>query len=324
MDSIILLGSVKGLKLGQVIAIGAEAGTGKSTLCSMLTNDSLYISTEETYNQVNKRFLRVNPDSMSDILSEKELANIMDAITNTKKNIVIIDSLNSINNGTDSYVKQAQNAHLLTGLAKKLNKVLIIICQVTRSGEITGMSSLLHIVDTIIYFEKSPVSDNLILTSTKNRFGEVGEVAMFRHTHNGLIETSENYDNCGIGETATNIRFGTKNIPIKIEALVSRGSINYGYRQSYGINKQRVQQILAIIQTNSSIDFSDKDVYVSVSNGLTVKDTKSDFAIANSILSSIFQKTIELKDRTGEISLNGTIKYNSEFKHIKELISRYR
>lgn len=313
----------------QIIALGAQPGVGKSTLCAQLCDEnSLYISSEESINQVKSRFKRVNPGSNASIVSETDLDTIVHIIETTDKDFIIIDSLNSINNGVEGYVRQAANLTLITSVMKSHGKTGIIINQVTKSGGITGMNTVLHTVDTVLYLEKSPVSDLIVLWSTKNRFGAIGSVAVFEHRQNGLHETSRTdkedlTDRTGV--TFTKARFGHKNMDIMIEALVAPSSMNYGLRRSYGLNQARVQQIIGVLSSNSNIDFSNRDVYVSVQNGLNVTDTSIDLAVANSILSSLFQKESVFDSLSGTLSLNGTVRNSdSGIKHIKELIQMYR
>lgn len=322
-----VLSSEIGMVEDQVVVLGACPGVGKSTLCTEISSDdTLYISTEESYNQVNKRFLRVNPECDCDIVSTTDFESIIDIIKNTNKKFIILDSLNSINNGADGYVVQARNMTQITNIIKQLGKCAIIISQVSKSGEITGMQTISHACDTILYLERSLVSDNILLSSSKNRFGEIGSVAIFEHSKNGLVEVNnfnEEDIKSEIGKSYCNAKFGYRSMLVCVEALVAPSSLNVGIKKVNGLNLSRVQQILGILSYNSNINFTNKDVYVSVSHGLSVNDVKLDLSIANSILSSYFQVENKLKVLNGEISLNGTIKGNEKLSHIKDLISIY-
>lgn len=325
-----LLSSQGGFVESQVIALGASPGTGKSTLCSQLCDhNSLYIGTEESYSQINSRFLRINPNSEANILEATDIEQIIDAIERFEGDFIVVDSLNNINNGLDWYTKQANNLNRIVRTMKENNKFGIIITQVTKSGEISGMNTIMHTVDTVLYLERSDVNNNLILYSNKNRFGEIGSVAIFSHSKDGLVEISNDFESGEneIGVSHALARFGYRNLDIFVEALVTQSGGNYGLRKANGLNQNRLQQIIGIIQYNASIDLVSKDVYVAISNGLNVNDTKLDLAIANSILSSYFKKP-NYFDRAiqGELSLNGRIKFSNieSLKHIKDLISIYK
>lgn len=311
----------------QVIALGAQAGVGKSTLISQIADEeALYISTEESLSQLNARFVRVNPGYKGDLLSETDLETILHAIEISDKKMILIDSLNNINNGLEGYVRQAQNMSRIVDLIKQNKKYGIIVSHVAKGGEITGMNTILHAVDTVMYLERSLVSSNLILSSNKNRFGEIGSIAMFEHTQKGLSEIFEVDENPDpeIGTTYARAKFGYKSFKIGIEALVAPSSLNYGLRRVNGLNQNRVQQILGILAVNSNnkLNFTNKDVYVSVSNGLTSMDTNLDLAIANSLLSSYYNVEPKRVEIAGEIGLNGKIR-NGDLKHIKELLREY-
>lgn len=313
----------------QVIALGAQPGVGKSTLCAQICDgDSIYISTEESANQVKSRFRRVNPDSGCSIVSETDLETIIHIIQTVPESFIVLDSLNGINNGAEGYVRQANNLSRLTSVIKQHNKCAVIINQVTKGGEITGMNTVLHTVDTVMYFDKSEMSDLIVLASSKNRFGALGSVAVFEHSNDGLIETSSNAQDeitDWTGVTVAKAKFGYKNIDIIIEALVAPSSMNYGLRRAYGLNQARVQQIIGVLSSNSKIDFSSSDVYVSISNGLRVEDSSIDLAVANSVLSSHYKVPSLFKERlTGTISLNGSVKNSEHIKHVKDLIQRYK
>lgn len=312
----------------QVAALGAQPGVGKSTLCAQLCSDnSLYISTEESFNQVVSRFQRVNPEVNASIVSETDLDTIIHILMDTTEDFVIIDSLNSINNGSEGYTRQAANLSKITSILKENGKCGIIINQVTKSGGITGMNTVLHTVDTVLYLEKSEISDLVVASSEKNRFGAVGSVSIFEHEESGLEETKDLQikdmeDTTGV--TFSNARFGFKKMDIVIEALVAPSSMNYGLRRTYGISQPRMQQIIGVLASNSMIDFASKDIYVSISNGLKVDDTNIDLAIANSILSSYYKVPSKFEQLNGTMSLNGSVRKSDKMKHVRDLLAAYK
>lgn len=324
-----ILSSCGGFVLSQVIAIGASAGTGKSTLATSIADkDSLYISSEESRNQVSLRVKRVNPGCQMDLLCTTSFDKICDAIRNTDKKFIIIDSLNSIEPGS-SLQMQAKFATRITNLIKENNKICFMICQVTRNGEITGFSTILHVVDTVLHLERSEISKNIIATSSKNRFGEVGGIAVFQHKANGFeeIEVDHMEVKNEIGATYTETIFGHKIMTISVESLVTDSQAAYGLRNCNGYNRNRLTQILGILSYYGRINFNEKDVYLAISNGLWTDDVNIELAIANSILSSYYNKSI-ISKATGYIKLNGRIIDGfidgEEINYIGDLIKRYR
>lgn len=324
-----ILSSSKGFVEGQVVILGASPGVGKSTLClSIASNDTLYISSEENYKQVNARALRVNPDTGIKILNSTSIDEILEAIRTTDAKLIIVDSLNSIEFGV-GYITVAKYANNITNLIKEKNKACIIISQVSRTGEISGMNAISHIVDTVLYLERSEISSNIIGVTTKNRFGEIGEVAIFRHEDNGFIEididnVEEEHE---IGSTYTKTRFGHKNMTISIDALVTVAQGTYGMRKASGYNFNRLIQLVGILTYYGKFDLSSKDIYIAISNGLTTDDISIELAICNSILSSYF-KTIKIAEAHGEVKLSGKIVSGEidgkPINHINELINIYK
>ncbi|MGM0197364.1 hypothetical protein [Enterococcus sp. AZ180] len=324
-----VLSSSGGFVKDQVIALGAMPGVGKSTLCTEISdNDFAYISTEESYNQINSRFNRTNPNTEADLIATTSLGSILKYIESTDKKVIVLDSLNSINNGADHYVKSARNMSLIVDKLKEYNKCGIIICQVTKSGEISGMNTVLHVVDTVLYLERSAVSSNLILYSQKNRFGEIGSISVFEHSPEGLVESQDDQvEEKTPGVVTSKAKFGFKNMDITVECLVAPAQGNFGLRKSNGVNNNRLIQILGILAYHDKkIDFSSKDVYISLRSGLSSNDYAIDLAIATAILSSNYNKYNDIQSQpvNGEISLSGYVRNGSAgIKHIKDLIEIY-
>ena len=328
-----ILSSEGGFVEGQVILLGANPGVGKSTLCiSIADENTLYISSEENYQQVNGRALRINPDCNCSILNTTKIDDIIEAIKTRNEKFIIIDSLNSIEFGV-GYLTTAKFADQITNAIKENNKFGIIISQVSRNGEISGMNSILHIVDTVLYLERSEISSNIIATTTKNRYGEIGEIAIFRHFNNGFeeIKLDNEEDVNEIGSTYTEIKFGHKNMKVVIESLVTVAQSSFGLRKANGYNQNRLIQLIGILSYYSKINLSDKDIYVSLSNGLFTDDISIELAMANSILSSYFKKAL-ISEAKGEIRLNGKINHGyikinnviKELNHINDLIYLYK
>ena len=324
-----VLSEAGGFVKQQVVLLAASPGVGKSTLCVSVSNDrTIYIGTEESKNQINGRFLRVNPESKAKIAAVTSFDSVMEVIDKTEEDFVVIDSLNNINNGMDSYVKAAKNLIEITQLLKQKDKFGIVVSQVTKSGEVTGMNTLLHTVDTVLYLERAADSDNVILSSGKNRFGEVGSIAIFRHAKDEFVEVGSDVDRDpeAVGVTYAKVKFGYRNVTVGVEALVAPTSLTVGLRRVNGTSASRVQQIIGVLAYNAEdVNLTNKDVYVYVSNGLTVNDTKIDLAVANSILSSYFKtpSVFGVEEVQGEISLNGYVK-DGPVSHVKELIQMYR
>lgn len=324
-----ILSSAHGFVSGQVVLMGASPGVGKSTLAILISDEnSLYISSEENYSQVNQRALRVNPSSKAGILTTTNIDTVINAILTTEKTFIVIDSLNSIEFGV-GYQTTARYTHRITKAIKDTGKIGLLISQVSKGGEVSGMNSTIHIVDTVLYMERSEVSSNIIATSSKNRYGEIGEVAVFSHEANGLEELSmdDMSPKAEVGTAYTKTRFGHKNMMICVESLVVLAQGSYGTKRVNGYNQNRFIQLLGILGYFGKLDFGSRDVYVSISNGLSTDDISIELAMAAAILSSFFKKE-GVKEAYGEVKLNGRIVGGvvdgQKISRIEDLIKIYR
>lgn len=317
-----------GLLTSQVVLLSADAGVGKSTLMTQMCNEnSLYISTEETFAQVRNRFERVNPDSKCKILSTVDKDKILSAIEFDDSKFVVIDSINSIGNGSYSYAKTAQITQELINIVKENNKCAIFISQVGRSKEFIGFNSILHAVDTHISMSRSTVSNNIFLVSNKNRFGNVGDIILLHHEHKGLELSEQESMDPTIGTSCFYMYSGTKKIPFNVQCLMSETE-DKPIRKCVGIkNNQSIFIWNAILSVNDrKYNTRNFDIFLQTSNGIPLEDG-NDVACLNAMLSMYYKKalsTVKPEDLTGSCNLNGNITGNRRFNHISELISLYR
>ena len=191
-----------GLVPGSTILIGGSPGIGKSTMLLQVsnkisqTNTCLYVTGEESIEQVKLHMQRLNPDkSQLNIVMGTNINNLISTVESTdlKLDLVIIDSIQTMfipeipsSPGTVSQVRAS--AHELIALAKRKNFVLILIGHVTKDGQIAGPKVLEHMVDTVLYLDGESGNDYRILRSVKNRFGNVNEIGVFEMSENGLQE----------------------------------------------------------------------------------------------------------------------------------------
>lgn len=322
-----IISTKKGFLESQVIMLSADPGTGKSTFCTQISSgDTLYISSEETFSQIKNRFDRCNKNSNTDILSTSSADEALAAIEVSDRKFIIVDSINNFENGTLSYQRVAQLCLEMTSIIKRTKKCAIIISQVGRSGETIGMSSMIHAVDTCLSMSRSPISENITMVSTKNRFNEVGSIALFRHREGGLEQVEQESMEFSEGTICFYMQAGSKKLPFSIQTLICGQQDNRPQRVGIGISKNQIMLWNGIIGVNDNgYSTIESDIYMSTSNGLILQPGNDVAAIA-SILSSYYCKIVNLKpeDLVGSVSLNGSIYGNKRFKHIKELIYLYK
>src|SRR6202007_2659170 len=104
---------------------------------------------------------------------------------------LIVDSIQTVFSadleGAPGNVGQVREcAARLMRFAKETGTAVFVVGHVTKGGGIAGPKTLEHIVDTVLYFEGEGTADHRILRATKNRFGSVNEIGVFRMTPSGL------------------------------------------------------------------------------------------------------------------------------------------
>ena len=311
---------------GSIVLLGGEPGIGKSTLVLQsaakisLLEKVLYITAEESLEQVKIRWERLNQkNSNLKIFAENNLSTIIHEIKEVNPTIAIIDSIQAINNeemessaGSVSQVRSCSSE--LQKFAKSNNIALLIIGHVTKDGALAGPKTLEHLVDVVINFEGDHIASHRLLRSVKNRFGATLELGVFEMRETGLEEVmnpSSSFTNKeNIPGVSTTITIeGSRSFGVDIQALVNKSFYNNPKRTTTGINLNRVQQILAVIEKHIKIPLSGYDCYLATAGGFEINDPSSDLAIAISIISSL-QNLAPLKYSAiiGELGLNGQVR----------------
>ena len=99
---------------------------------------------------------------------------------------------------------------------------------------------------------------------------------------------------------------GTRPILCDVQALVCRTAFALPKRSSNGIEYNRLSMLLAVLEKRLGLHFSQHDVYLNVTGGLTLGEPAADMAISLALISGILDKA--LPDdfiAFGEIGLSG-------------------
>lgn len=311
----------------EVVLFGGSPGAGKSTLSLRVAEKFadngltvLYASGEESEQQIAMRASRMNIDSdIIHVVNENDLGAILGHIEAIQPDFVIVDSLQTVTSsgGSASSVSQSKEAaHVLTTVAKTQGITMLLVNQVVKNGEFAGSEAIQHIVDCSLILESDSETPLKFLRTTKNRFGETTEVGVFQHSETGLEEVSDpsgifldNDESSVIGASCSFMNEGIRNIPVEIQALVTKSTLAQPRRQFNGINFQRGQIVCAILEKFCNAKLYENDVFVSTVSGVKVSDPQSDLAVAMSILSSLKGFQIDTSSAfIGELSLTGQVR----------------
>ena len=329
-----------GIVEGSLTLIGGEPGIGKSTLILQVCNNLskhgtvLYVSGEESETQVKLRADRLNIKSDSILfLSEVNISSVEEKIEKSAPKFCIIDSIQTMYDeeisavpGSISQVKEV-TARLMY-LAKRKNITIIVIGHVTKDGVIAGPRILEHMVDTVLYIEGERFFLNRIVRGVKNRFGSTNEIGIFKMQDVGMVEVKnmseiflEDGDKNLPGTAILATLEGTSTILLEVQALTTHSYYNNPRRVSNGIDINRVNMILAVLEKRCKINLGSQDVYINVIGGMRVDEPATDFAVAMSIVSSNKSSIISKTDVfIGEIGLTGEIRSVSNInKRVKEI-----
>ncbi|QTM05327.1 DNA repair protein RadA [Brachyspira hyodysenteriae] len=318
-----------GIVQGSVILIGGEPGIGKSTLLlqtasNIAKNEKVYYFTgEESLEQIKLRADRLTlEDSDFLISSESNCDNIINTLLDDTPSLAIIDSIQTIYSpstnsiaGSPAQIKNCAWALMQT--AKLKNITIFLVGHITKEGTIAGPKILEHIVDCVLYFEGDDKGIYRILRAVKNRYGAVDEVGIFEMAEKGLMEVKDpsRVFTRGVNETVfagnvvTPVIEGSRVFCVEQEALVGSSAFGYPRRLTIGYDQYRLLIIIAILEKRAHLNLSNQDVYINVANGLNVKDTASDLAIAMAIASSMSGISIQRTTAyIGELGLSGEVR----------------
>lgn len=317
-----------GIVPGCVVLAGGEPGIGKSTLFLQMADNLaarekvLYVSGEESAQQVGLRFKRLNLSSSLGFLAETELNAILGAAETLAPAFLIIDSIQTVydadmTSAAGSVAQVRQCAALLARFAKSTGTAVFLIGHVTKEGNLAGPRVLEHLVDTVLYFEGEAQSAFRILRAVKNRFGSTNEIGVFDMGQEGMKEVANpsaillSGRPAGMAGSAVYCALeGTRPMLLTVEALVSESSFGMPRRQTTGADYNRVNLIIAVLEKKVGLKLYNQDVFVNVGGGMRILDTALDLAVAAAIVSSFRNKA--LKENTvffGEIGLTGEVRH---------------
>lgn len=312
-----------GIVPASLILIGGDPGIGKSTLLTQIAGllskkniPVIYVSAEESPEQVNLRVERLGINRDFYFVSDTNLSSILETVEEIKPQLLIIDSIQTVylpelesSPGGVSQVRECANT--LMRLAKERGITVILVGHITKGGIIAGPKILEHLVDVVLYLEGEKETGFRILRAVKNRFGSVNEIGVFLMTEKGLIPHSQYEDFFLSGEEGAIfcIMEGTRPILVEVQALVTKSYFAVPRRTAVGFDPIRLSLLVAILEKKLGFNFRDQDIYVKIAGGLRVRDPSADLAIAMALISSLVEKPLPSKTVfIGEIGLSGELR----------------
>lgn len=317
-----------GIVAGSITLLAGEPGIGKSTILLQLAynvakqSTVLYVSGEESVYQIGLRAERLGFNTKSlQLASSNSADDIAASILSGKYNLVIVDSIQTVNcndiSSSSGSVSQITNStHLITAAAKQTHTAVILVGHVTKEGSIAGPKILEHLVDVVLQLEGERTNGFKLLRGIKNRYGSTNEISIFEMGEQGLVPVlnpsaallAERQITDGSVILAT--LEGSRPLLVEIQALVNKTNFGYPKRAASGVEINRLNLLVAMLERRTKLQLSDKDIYVNVVGGLKITEPAADLAICMAIASAT--KGLQLSKHAvvfGEVGLSGEIRH---------------
>ncbi len=327
-----------GLVAGSVLLIGGDPGIGKSTLLlqsgALLarTRRVLYITGEESQGQIALRAERLEVlESPMRIVTEINMQRINELLEIEQPELLILDSIQTVYDpdfqsapGTVAQVRECA-AHL-TRYAKSSGCPVFLVGHVTKEGTLAGPKVLSHMVDAELYFEGESGTAFRMLRALKNRFGAVNEIGVFAMGERGLEEVSnpsslflthhaEPVPGCAVFAAME----GNRPLLVEVQALVERAQAPNPRRFATGLDVNRLQMNLAVLNKHAGLEAFDKNVYLKAVGGVRLTEPATDLPALLAVFSSLTGRALPVGlVAFGEVGLAG------ELRSVRDTPSRLR
>ena len=318
-----------GMVPGSVVLVGGDPGIGKSTLLLQIAEAAakggarvLYVSGEESLEQLRMRADRMAVGSTElFVAAETDLDAILEQVAVVEPSVLIIDSIQTTNDteltsapGSVGQIREC--AARFTRLAKERGITTFLIGHVTKEGAIAGPRVLEHMVDVVVYFEGERHLFFRLLRAVKNRFGSTNEVGVLQMEACGLMDVKNPSEHLitareidVAGSMVTPLMEGTRPMLVEVQALVASAGYGNPRRVTSGIDSNRVNMVLAVLEKRVGFELAHLDSYVNVVGGIRISDPAADLAVAVSLASSLRNTKVSQKVVAfGEIGLTGEVR----------------
>ncbi len=317
-----------GAVAGSLVLVGGAPGIGKSTLLLQICNSLcrgrrvLYISGEESERQLKLRAqrLHVSPEELL-ILSETRLSDVVEAVEETKPDILIVDSIQTLyneeNDSSPGSISQVKDCTMtMMQLSKSQGITVFVVGHINKDGNIAGPKVLEHMVDCVLYFEGDPNTSYRLLRAAKNRFGSTNEIGVFEMMDMGLVEVPnpsqmllEGRPEGASGTCVACVMEGTRPVLAEVQALVTQTSFNVPRRAADGFDFNRAVLLMAVAEKRAGLKMNVFDAYINVIGGLRLDEPGADLPVVLAVASSYRDRPIaDDLVAIGEVGLTGEIR----------------
>jgi len=103
---------------------------------------------------------------------------------------------------------------------------------------------------------------------------------------------------------------GTRPLLVEVQALVNKTAYGYPKRAASGIDLNRVNLLVAMLERRTKLALSEQDIYINIVGGIRLSDPAADLAICMAIGSAA--KGLQLKQNAvvfGEVGLSGEVRH---------------
>lgn len=320
-----------GVVPGSAMLLSGQPGSGKSTLMSQVSDflagqgkRVLYMAGEESPQQIRLRVDRMGlqHSGQIDVTQDCEVGAVCARIA-SGYDFAVIDSIQTLWDGelsgapgSVSIVKSVGQALVRT--AKESGCSILVIGHVNKDGNLAGPKHLEHMVDLSMGFEGERSEAYRILRAEKNRFGATDEIGVFEMTGQGLTEVSDPASiflaerSDGVtGSVVCPTLEGTRPLLIEVQALASPTHLPTPMRRARGIDKNRLDLLMAVLGQRSGwhLKLGTRDVYLNVSGGLKVEEPALDLAVCIAVASAATGRAVKKGVSVfGEVSLLGEVR----------------
>lgn len=320
----------QGLEPGAAVLLGGEPGIGKSTLLLQLAGQvaqsgrrAVYVSGEESLGQLASRARRLGiaHDGLlaSCTTSAAEAAAILGE--SGGPDLVVVDSVqtmaSSLTDGIPGSPSQVRAvAAELVEAVKKSRATLILVGHVTKEGLIAGPKILEHMVDTVLYLEGDRQHFYRILRVFKNRFGPTDELMVLEMLGDGLAPVPDpstyflgERDETASGSAVVLALEGKRPFAVEVQALASRSYLAMPRRTALGLDLNRLNLLLAVLEKRLGVQLGQSDIYAKTGGGLKLTDPGLDLGLVAAVLSSYYDRPLPPRAVFwGEVDLSGRVR----------------